>query len=209
MTSRTREIRRKGEQSVADGGPGESQEQRPDARSSVDPRSKPGGEGDSAERSRRQDGAQRKGAEARLIDEKQHDVGAGDRVREAGEHVDDDKRDEESRAIDVRWQEGPRCCGRACPTRVDSDGGRRLANRKELIDERAALVYSKSKTVSPGATVATSEAMRQSRDRRRDGQEPAAPEPLDRRVAAARHLAMTAMTFGSRRRRRRLSETRR
>src|SRR5579863_8948414 len=32
--------------------------------------------------------------------------------------------------------------------RGDSDGGRRLANRKELINERPALVYSKSETVS-------------------------------------------------------------
>jgi hypothetical protein len=108
------EIGREGERSVPEGGPGESQEQRPDACLLVDPRSKPRGEGDSAERSRGQNGAQQEGAEARLIDEKEHDVGAGDGIREASEHVDDDKRDEESRTIDVRCQEGPRYCRKAC-----------------------------------------------------------------------------------------------
>ena len=51
-----------------------------------------------------EDRAKRKRAEARLIDEKKNNVGEGDRVREADEDVDDDKRDEERRAVGVRGQ---------------------------------------------------------------------------------------------------------
>ena len=40
-----------------------------------------------------------------LIDEKKHDIGPGHGVREAGEHIDDDKRDKKRRAVGVRGQE--------------------------------------------------------------------------------------------------------
>ena len=99
------EIGRESKQGVADGGPGERQEERRDGCPPVDPGAKGGAEGDTAERPRGQDCAQGKRAELRLIDEEQHDVGAGDRVREAREHIDDDKRDEEGRAVDVRCQQ--------------------------------------------------------------------------------------------------------
>jgi hypothetical protein len=108
-----REIGREAEQSVADGGPGERQEQRRDARLAVDPASQRGGECDSGDRSRGQDSTEQKWAEARLIDEKKHQIRAGHCVREASEHIDDDKRNEEKRAVRVRGQEAPRYRGKA------------------------------------------------------------------------------------------------
>ena len=56
------EIGREAEQRVADRRSGESQEQRRDACSPVDPSSKPGGECYSSERSRRQDSAEQQWA---------------------------------------------------------------------------------------------------------------------------------------------------
>ena len=108
-----REVGREAEQSVADGGSGERQQQRRDARLAVDPASQSGGECDSGDRSRGQDSAEQKWAEARLIDEKKHQIRAGHCVREASEHVDDDKRNEERRTVRVRGQEAPRYRGKA------------------------------------------------------------------------------------------------
>ena len=56
-----REIGGEAEQSIADRGPGQRQEQRRDARPPVDPAAESGGERDSGERPRGQDGAQQKG----------------------------------------------------------------------------------------------------------------------------------------------------
>jgi hypothetical protein len=98
------EIGCQSEQSIADGRSAERELKRRHARSPVDPGAKRRAEHDAAERPCGQDGAQRKGAEARLIDEEENDVGAGDGVREANEDVDDDKRDEERRAVSVRGQ---------------------------------------------------------------------------------------------------------
>ncbi len=99
-----REIGRDGDQGVADAGSGKRDDQRREARPPVDPGPERGGEGDRAERSSGQDRAQREGAEACLANQKEHHVGTGERVGEAHEHVDDDKRDEERRAIGVRCQ---------------------------------------------------------------------------------------------------------
>ena len=116
------EIGRQAQQSVTDGRAGEGQKQRRDARPPVDPRTKRRGEGDSADGSGGQDGAKRKRGEVNLVDKKQHDIRAGDRIREAGEHVDDDERDEEGRSVDVGCHGGP--CGRRQrrPTRPDGSG---------------------------------------------------------------------------------------
>ena len=70
------EIGREPEQSVADRGSGEREQKRRHARPPVDPGAKRRAERDAAQRPRGQDGAQRKRAEARLIDEKEHDVGS-------------------------------------------------------------------------------------------------------------------------------------
>ena len=98
------EICREPKQRIADGGAGERQEKRRHARPLVDPGAKRRAECDAAERPCGQDRAQRKGAQARLIDEKEHDVRAGDRIGEANEDVDDDKPDEEGRAGGVGGQ---------------------------------------------------------------------------------------------------------
>jgi hypothetical protein len=98
------EIGCQSKQSVADGGTGERHQKRRHARSLVDPGAKRRAEPDAAQRPRGQDGAQRQRAEARPIDEKEHEVGPGDRVREAREDVDDDERNEKRRAVGVRGQ---------------------------------------------------------------------------------------------------------
>src|SRR5579872_1485493 len=76
----------------------------------------------------------------RLIDEKEHEIGAGDRVGEASEHVDDDKRDEKRRAVHGGGQEAPRCRGKARPT--DQGGDEKPPfGESPLVDQDCCFLY--------------------------------------------------------------------
>jgi hypothetical protein len=99
-------IGREPEQAIADRRPCKCEDERFERRSLVDPGPKSRAESDGAGGSRRQDRAQRKWAQGRLIDKKEHDVRKRDRIGEANEDVDDDKPNEERRAVGVGGQRG-------------------------------------------------------------------------------------------------------
>ena len=131
-------IGREPKQAIADRRACKGDDQRFERGPLVDPGAESRAESNGAGRSRGQDRAQRKRAQGRLVDEKEHDVGKRDRIGEANEDVDDDKPNEERRAVGVRWSKKPRCC----------DEGRRRLLYRERIERLASGTHSRPKRAS-------------------------------------------------------------